>query len=155
LLYELDCVSRSTELQREGITNFCFSQALRAIPELQPALNSFTSAPGVAGGLTAEMRKLYTNMNQTTEKFMPAVFLERLRQFAPQFAEFRPGQGYAQQGERTPSVNKPKASLISSLDAEECLGAIFQSLRDSHVAVPATSGSIPFEKYVMGEMTKE
>jgi len=87
--------------------------------------------------LTAEMRKLYESMNQTTEKFMPAIFLERLRQFAPQFAEFRPGQGYAQQ------------------DAEECLGAIFQSLRDSHVIVPATGGNVPFEKYVMGEMTKE
>lgn len=87
--------------QREFIFNSCFSQALRAIPELQPALNSFTSAPGPAGGLTAEMRKLYEGMNQTTEKFMPAIFLERLRQFAPQFAEFRPGQGYAQQGRRT------------------------------------------------------
>ena len=85
------------------MSDFSFSQALRAIPELQPALNSFSSAPGAAGGLTAEMRRLYQNMNQTTEKFMPAIFIERLRQFAPQFAEFRPGQGYAQQGKRTPS----------------------------------------------------
>ena len=87
--------------QRELIFKSYFSQALRSIPELQPALNSFTSAPGPAGGLTAEMRKLYEGMNKTTEKFMPAIFLERLRQFAPQFAEFRPGQGYAQQGRKT------------------------------------------------------
>ena len=44
---------------------------------------------------------------------------------------------------------------MSSLDAEECLGALFQSLRDSQVVVPAASGNVPFEKYVMGEMTKE
>jgi len=50
---------------------------------------------------------------------------------------------------------KPISSLISPLDAEECLGAIFQSLRDAHVIVPATSGNVPFEKYVMGEMTKQ
>lgn len=86
---------------------------------------------------------------------MPAVFLERLRQFAPQFAEFRIGQGYAQQGEVTSTFFQTKASLTSLLDAEECLGALLQSLRDSHVAVPATDGNIPFEKYVMGEMTKE
>ncbi|SRR5258706_1780581 len=94
-------------LQHELIFISCFSQALRAIPELQPALNSFTSAPGPAGGLTAEMRKLYEGMNQTTEKFMPAIFLERLRQFAPQFAEFRLGQGYAQQGGRIYSPLQP------------------------------------------------
>ena len=44
---------------------------------------------------------------------------------------------------------------MSFLDAEECLGALLQSLRDSNVAVPATDGNVPFEKYVMGEMTKE
>ena len=86
---------------------------------------------------------------------MPAIFLERLRQFAPQFAEFRPGQGYAQQGERTYNPLQTNGVLTSPLDAEECLGAIFQSLRDSHVIVPATGGNVPFEKYVMGEMTKE
>jgi hypothetical protein len=57
-------------------------------------------------------------------------------------------------------VREPPAFCTPSdvfLDAEECLGAIFQSLRDSHVAVPATgeNGNVPFEKYVMGEMTKE
>ena len=87
---------------------------------------------------------------------MPAIFLERLRHFAPQFGEFRAGQGFTQQGKRIYSPLETKGtSLMSYLDAEECLGAIFQSLRDSHVIVPATGGNVPFEKYVMGEMTKE
>lgn len=90
--------------------------------------------------LTAEMRRLYQAMGQTTERMIPVVFLQKLRVVAPQFAEQRPGQGYAQQ------------------DAEECLGSILNSLRQSSLNVPAGVDSAPgglVEKYLMGEMTTE
>jgi len=118
-------------------------QCLRTIPELQSALQAYTPSDqsGANGQLTAEMRRLYTAMGQTTERMIPAVFLQRLRIVAPQFAEQRPGQGYAQQ------------------DAEECLGSILNSLRQSSLNVPAQLDSTPgeglVEKYLMGEMTTE
>lgn len=75
-------------------------QVLRAIPELSVALNSYSPTPqaGQNGVLASEMRRLYQNMGQTTEKVIPALFLQRLRVVNPQFAEQRPGQGFAQQG---------------------------------------------------------
>lgn len=75
-------------------------QFLRAIPELQAALNTFSSDTQANhdGHLTREMGNLFQNMGQTTERFIPVMFLQRLRLVAPQFAEQRPGIGYAQQG---------------------------------------------------------
>lgn len=77
-------------------------QCLRAIPELQTALSSYSA--GTQGGsdtqLTAEMRRLYEGMAQTTDRYIPALFLQRLRLVAPQFAEQRPGVGFVQQGEQ-------------------------------------------------------
>lgn len=134
-------------------------QCLRTIPELQTALQGYS--PGDQSDanrqLTAEMRRLYQSMGQTTERMIPALFLQRLRAVAPQFAERRPGQGFAQQGRRGPTpypvqpTNPPK-------DAEECLGSILNSLRQSSLNVPAELDSAPgglVEKYLMGEMTTE
>jgi hypothetical protein len=87
-----------------SLGNTCYMnstvQVLRAIPELNTALDAYSPSPqaGQNGMLTAEMRRLYQNMGQTTEKIIPAMFLQRLRVVNPQFAEQRPGQGYAQQG---------------------------------------------------------
>lgn len=76
-------------------------QALRAIPELQAALDSYqpNTQAGPTNALTSEMRRLYQNMSQTTDTIIPLMFLQRLRTVNPQFAEQRPGQGFAQQGE--------------------------------------------------------
>ncbi|CCA66487.1 related to ubiquitin-specific protease [Serendipita indica DSM 11827] len=134
-----------------GLTNLgntCYMnstlQVLRTIPELNPALEQFTqtSQGGLGATLTAEMRRLYQSMNQTTDKMIPAVFLQRLRMVAPQFAEQRPGQGFAQQ------------------DAEECLTSILNALRESSLVVPPNgngegSPKNLVENYIMGEMTTE
>jgi ubiquitin carboxyl-terminal hydrolase 14 len=133
-------------------------QCLRTIPELQTALQAYS--PGGQSDanrrLTAEMRRLYQSMGQTTERMIPAMFLERLRVVAPQFAEQRPGQGYAQQGRQGPTPYSSLTHLYA--DAEECLGSILNSLRQSSLNVPAELESAPgglVEKYLMGEMTAE
>jgi hypothetical protein len=103
------------------------------------------------------MRRLYQSMGQTTERMIPALFLQRLRVVAPQFAEQRPGQGYAQQGRRDPTPCPIQPTHLAK-DAEECLGSILNSLRQSSLNVPAESDSTPgglVEKYLMGEMTTE
>ncbi|KAG8830802.1 deubiquitinating enzyme [Serendipita sp. 399] len=128
-----------------NLGNTCYMnstlQCLRTIPELEAALNRFTAGPpsGPSVALTSELRRLYEGMGQTTERMVPALFLQKLRVVAPQFAEQRPGQGYAQQ------------------DAEECLGSILSALRESHLKVQSDDSQPAefVEKYIMGEMMTE
>ncbi|CAO1614662.1 unnamed protein product [Parajaminaea phylloscopi] len=123
-------------------------QVMRAIPELQVALNSF---PGQLGGpegeanLTASLRDLYKYLNDTTDAFPPLAFLSILRQVAPQFAEMqREGGGYAQQ------------------DAEEVWVRIMTALQQSLQGISASSeGSASsaqssrkfVEQYLTGDFT--
>ncbi|PWZ01534.1 cysteine proteinase [Testicularia cyperi] len=120
-------------------------QVLRAIPELQDALNQFDGNLGGVDGesnLTAALRDLYKSLSQTTESFPPLAFLTILRQVAPQFAEMsREGGGFAQQ------------------DAEEAWVRIIQALQNSLKALPsssATASASPqkfVEQYMTGHMT--
>ena len=82
---------------------------MRAIPELQVALNAYQpGGPTVAGPtgspvLTRALKDLFNSMKNTTEPFVPIGFLTVLRQVVPQFGELaREGKngmgGYAQQG---------------------------------------------------------
>ncbi|RIA95527.1 hypothetical protein C1645_796343 [Glomus cerebriforme] len=133
-------------LQNLGNTCYLNStlQCLRAMPELQESLNRFTSGSTDADNLTASLRDLYRNLNQTTEDAAPYHFLQILRTAYPQFAQRNPN-GYMQQ------------------DAEECWTQIVSSLKQANIPVPnqvsgsssetsSTEGSF-IDRYMTGEFT--
>ena len=150
-------------------------QTMRAIPELQAALTTFTpSGSTQAGGtignanLTRSMRDLFTNMRSTTDAVTPMGFLSVLRQVAPQFGEMArrgessvPGMAaYAQQG--MPHVLSrlfdTNLNLTCCLDAAECWSEISNALK----ALPggpspsnAASDKRFVEQYMMCELRQE
>ncbi|KAI8996329.1 cysteine proteinase [Trametes punicea] len=126
-----------------NLGNTCYMnatlQAMRAIPELQIALQNSTPP-----GLPMALRNLYTNMAKTTESVTPSAFLAALRQAFPQFAEQTRatgmkallGGGYAQQ------------------DAEECWVQLTHSLKEVP-GLPGPSASSASSKFVDQYMTGE
>ncbi|KAI0772406.1 cysteine proteinase [Trametes elegans] len=127
-----------------NLGNTCYMnatlQAMRAIPELQVALQNSTPS-----GLPMALRNLYTNMSRTTESVTPASFLAALRSAFPQFAEQTRGSGmkgllgggYAQQ------------------DAEECWVQLTNSLKEVPGLPGSSSGSNASAKFVEQYMTGE
>ncbi|KAL4264667.1 Ubiquitin carboxyl-terminal hydrolase [Pleurotus pulmonarius] len=151
-----------------NLGNTCYMsasvQALRAIPELQVALQGGPSAGAGPSStnprlnpLARALQALYIQMGKTTSSVTPQTFLSMLRQVNPQFAEMARGgdksmmgmRGYAQQ------------------DAEECYAQVLTSLRevpglpagqegeamqvDEGAATPSKSF---IEQYMMGEMVR-
>ncbi|CDO68739.1 hypothetical protein BN946_scf184989.g5 [Trametes cinnabarina] len=126
-----------------NLGNTCYMnatlQAMRAIPELQVALQNSTPP-----GLPMALRNLYTNMAKTTESVTPSAFLAALRQAFPQFAEQTRssgikallGGGYAQQ------------------DAEECWVQLTNSLKEVP-GLPGPSGFNSAQRFVDQFMTGE
>lgn len=116
-------------------------QVLRAIPELQDALNGLVlcraSLPCSAltsstysfrdnrpaaqtdSGLTASLRDLYSNMSKTQEDFPPIVFLQMLRQFAPQFAERSPSTGQFAQQDAQEAWNQIVTAVKNNLKGDQ------------------------------------
>jgi len=131
----------------KNLGNTCYMnatiQALRAIPELQAALDikdaTFTLSP-----LSLALAELYTSMGSSKDPVSPDDFIQVLRQVQPRFAEANRGPlgGYAQQ------------------DAEECFSQIISSLSDIPglgvtTASDAGSGKKFIEQFLMGEMRRE
>ncbi|POY72836.1 putative Ubiquitinyl hydrolase 1 [Rhodotorula taiwanensis] len=137
--YPVGLQNLGTNLRAHPWGNTCYMnstvQVLRAIPELQNALNSAQGQASVPDAqLTRQLRDLYQSMNRTTDAFPPLTFLNMLRQFAPQFAERSRQTGqYAQQ------------------DAQEAWGAILQAAKSSSLT---TEGGNFVEKALMGEYEK-
>ncbi|CAG8442420.1 4126_t:CDS:10 [Funneliformis caledonium] len=132
----------------ENLGNTCYMnatlQCLRAIPELQESLNSFTGRESDANilqrNLTTSLRDLYHQMDQTTGPSSPQIFLEVLRSAFPQFAQ-RNAHGFMQQ------------------DADECWSQIITSLNQANVAIPkqdpnsSSIGGSFIDRYMKGEFT--
>ncbi|KAA1474156.1 cysteine proteinase [Dentipellis sp. KUC8613] len=130
-----------------NLGNTCYMnstvQAMRAIPELQVALNN---AGHMQQPLARSLRDLYLNMSKTTSSVMPLAFLQILRQVVPQFAERSGGSkggmnmaGFAQQ------------------DAEECWTQVTNALKDVP-GLPTPSGSEPgnfVQQFMTGRMRRE
>ncbi|KAI9693348.1 MAG: deubiquitinating enzyme [Bathelium mastoideum] len=125
----LEDMTEAEQAQQEGATpaglqnlgNTCYMnstlQTLRAIPELQEELRSYTASAtsqagpsgvdlgqfglgglGASMDLTASLRDLYKQMSETQDGFPPLMFLNALRTTFPQFAQrAKDGHGYAQQ----------------------------------------------------------
>ncbi|KAJ3559695.1 hypothetical protein NM688_g182 [Phlebia brevispora] len=134
-----------------NLGNTCYMnstvQAMRAIPELQTALQE---AP--TGGIAGSLKDLYNNMSKTTEAFTPATFLTNLRRAFPQFAELSRPSGGGMKG--------LMSGGYAQQDAEECWTQMTNALKEVP-GLPDPSGSSSgrskkfVEQYMMGEMRRE
>ncbi|EKD12307.1 uncharacterized protein L3040_000224 [Drepanopeziza brunnea f. sp. 'multigermtubi'] len=145
----------------QNLGNTCYMnsalQTLRAIPELQQQLASYTAAPtpgsagpsglgdlgmfglgglGASADLTAALRDLYTQMGKTQDGFPPLAFLNALRTAFPRFAEkAKNGHGFAQQ------------------DAEEAWSEIVSQLRQKLMIKDGSKETTFVDKYMAGRFS--
>jgi ubiquitin carboxyl-terminal hydrolase 14 len=91
----------------QNLGNTCYMnaslQAIRTIPELDPALREFKTAPADPdAAFTQSLKMLFGSMREKTtaeDYVVPLVPLTTLRRVAPQFQEQDSHGGYSQQGE--------------------------------------------------------
>ncbi|RPD63335.1 cysteine proteinase [Lentinus tigrinus ALCF2SS1-6] len=129
-----------------NLGNTCYMnatlQAMRAIPELQTALEH--SAPP---GLPMALRNLYTDMTKTTDSITPSAFLAALRHAFPQFAEQT----------RATSIKALLVGGYAQQDAEECWVQMTNALKEVQGLPGPSSGSANakfVEQFMTGELRR-
>ncbi|CAE6449418.1 unnamed protein product [Rhizoctonia solani] len=138
----------TTPVGLQNLGNTCYLnstvQALRAIPELQTALDPVTGTPTTAQHrLALALRETYKAMGKTTEGFPPLILLTSLRAVFPQFAEQSNAGHYAQQ------------DAEECWNAEECWSQMINAMKIPVPGLTSGSGSLPksfVEQYMLGEM---
>ncbi|KZT00260.1 cysteine proteinase [Laetiporus sulphureus 93-53] len=132
----------------KNLGNTCYMnatlQAMRAIPELQTALQN--NAPS---GLPSALKNLYSQMSRTTDSVVPSTFLAVLRQTFPQFAE---------QARNSKGLGGMFA-MYAQQDAEECWVQLTNALKEvPGLPGPSSEGTISktfVDQYMTGEMRRE
>jgi ubiquitin carboxyl-terminal hydrolase 14 len=113
-------------------------QVLRAIPELQTNLTSYTRAQDTSRNdtaLTCSLRDTYQDLTKSSEGYSPFSLIGALRSYAPQFAQQTQGH-YAQQ------------------DAEECWVQLLSAVRSTLDSSVGPDGKF-VERYLTGELETE
>ncbi|PLW21391.1 hypothetical protein PCANC_02520 [Puccinia coronata f. sp. avenae] len=126
----------------ENLGNTCYLnstvQVLRAIPELQTNLTSYTRAQDTSRNdtaLTCSLRDTYQDLTKSSEGYSPFSLIGALRSYAPQFAQQTQGH-YAQQ------------------DAEECWVQLLSAVRSTLDSSVGPDGKF-VERYLTGELETE
>ena len=154
----------------QNLGNTCYMnstlQTLRAVPELQDHLLSYTGdkagssrgvdlsqygLPGSMAGsidLTGSLRDLYRQMSETQEGFPPLMFLNALQTTFPQFAEkSKTGHGYAQQ-DAEEAWTQILSQLRQKLKIKASTSAISSSTQEQQIAAQEISF---IDKYLVGK----
>ncbi|KAJ1658006.1 deubiquitinating enzyme [Dispira simplex] len=129
----------------ENLGNTCYLnatlQCLRAVPELRERLDKFSGRAGQtadpSASLTAALRDLYKDLDTHPDGFAPLVFVQKLRNMHPKFAQID---------------NQTK--MYSQQDAEECWTELVSALRSqlTNGSGAGQSDRSVIEQYMSGEM---
>ncbi|KLT39995.1 cysteine proteinase [Cutaneotrichosporon oleaginosum] len=131
-----------------NIGNTCYLnstlQALRAVPQLQTALEGFSAGSGPEARLALSVKNLYSGMTQTTEPVTPFALISNLRILAPQFAEQDQRGGFAQQ-DADEAWTQVVSALRSSLPGQNGQGSCVDDLMSIELTKTLSTPEAPEE----------